>query len=217
MTDLHKQFVELGRERNKITYQLLALLPKIYRAKIHEKQGYATIYEYADRIAGLPKSVVVKTLNLENALKNKPHLQKMIETQGVHKVAIVARLATPETDGMFADKEPGQKAEDYTGVELTYYKVFDDSDVIEPFINEYLAAHPGLKIRYRKFVDFDEYQKTILDEMAEVAISATISTKIKGFFRVNIRMSLSYFFIITHYGDFPHIFYKHTRHTDPAA
>ncbi|MBL4694188.1 extracellular solute-binding protein [Candidatus Gracilibacteria bacterium] len=55
----------------------------------------------------------------------------------------------------------------YEGIELTYYKVFDDSDVIEPIINEYTAAHPGLKIHYKKFSDFDEYQKTILNEMAE--------------------------------------------------
>jgi len=64
-------------------------------------------------------------------------------------------------------KEPGPKAENYLGVELTYYKVFDDSSVIKPMIDAYIVEHPGLKINYRQFSDFDEYQKTILNEMAE--------------------------------------------------
>lgn len=64
-------------------------------------------------------------------------------------------------------KEPAEPKSDYTGIELTYYKVFDGSDVIDPLIHEYEAQHPGLKIRYKMFTDFDEYQKTILNEMAE--------------------------------------------------
>ncbi len=64
-------------------------------------------------------------------------------------------------------KEPGVQTGDYSGIELTYYKVFDDSDVIQPIIDEYVAKHPGLKINYRKFSDFEEYEKTILNEMAE--------------------------------------------------
>lgn len=55
----------------------------------------------------------------------------------------------------------------YTGVQLTYYKPFDDSEVMEPLIAEYQATHPGLQITYRKFADFDEYQKVVLSEMAE--------------------------------------------------
>ncbi len=102
--DLHNQFILLGRERNRVTYKLLALLPKIYQAKIYEDKGYATIYEYAGKLAGLPHSVVEKALKLENKLKDKPHLQRAVETQGIHKVAILATLATPETEAMFADK-----------------------------------------------------------------------------------------------------------------
>jgi len=101
---LHRQFVQLGRERNRITYKLLALLPQIYKQKIYASEGYGTIYEYAGKLAGLSHSIVEKALKLENKLQNKPHLQRAIETQGIHKVAIVARLATPENEQMFADK-----------------------------------------------------------------------------------------------------------------
>lgn len=64
-------------------------------------------------------------------------------------------------------KGPPEETGDYSGVELTYYKVFDDADVIEPVIRDFVPRYPGLKIRYKKFDDFDEYQRTVLNEMAE--------------------------------------------------
>lgn len=65
------------------------------------------------------------------------------------------------------EKTPPEKKQTYDGIELTYYKMFDDSDLIEPLLKDYEASHPGLKVRYRKFANFDEYQKVILNEMAE--------------------------------------------------
>lgn len=104
MEELHKQFVKLGRERNRITYKLLALLPEIFKQEIYREHGCATIEEYAGKFAGLSPGVVKKALGLEKKLEDKPFLQAAIETQGVHKVAIVANLATPETDKALADK-----------------------------------------------------------------------------------------------------------------
>ena len=63
-------------------------------------------------------------------------------------------------------KDP-KTTEKLSNVKLTYYKPFDDSDTIEPLINEYVAKHPGLEINFKKFSDFDEYQKVVLSEMAE--------------------------------------------------
>ena len=64
-------------------------------------------------------------------------------------------------------KEQDEGITRYNGVELTYYKVFDGSDVMEPLINKFEATHPGLVIHYKKFDDFEEYQRVILNEMAE--------------------------------------------------
>ncbi|MEK7673389.1 MAG: extracellular solute-binding protein [Patescibacteria group bacterium] len=64
-------------------------------------------------------------------------------------------------------KTPAEKKQSYSGIELTYYKVFDDSDVLDSMIEEYEGSHPGLVINYRQFSDFEEYQKVILNEMAE--------------------------------------------------
>ncbi|MBT6068993.1 hypothetical protein HOG48_04520 [Candidatus Peregrinibacteria bacterium] len=99
---IHHEFVNLGRQRNKLTYQLLSLLPKIYKENIYLKYRCATIYEYAGKYAGLSNSVVKKTLKLEESLEGKPHLREIIKTQGIHKVALIAKLATTETDETFA-------------------------------------------------------------------------------------------------------------------
>jgi ABC-type glycerol-3-phosphate transport system substrate-binding protein len=52
-------------------------------------------------------------------------------------------------------------------VELTYYKMFDDSNVIDPIIKSFTAKRPNVKINYRQFTDFDDYMTTILNELAE--------------------------------------------------
>ena len=104
MKNLHKEFVRLGRERNQITYKLLALLPKIDELKVYEKQGYANIYDYAAKIAGLSPGVVDKALKIKEKLRDMPHLQKAIETQGINKVGIVAGLATKENEKELAEK-----------------------------------------------------------------------------------------------------------------
>ncbi len=68
--------------------------------------------------------------------------------------------------GCFRTKEykPTQSVEQ---IELTYYKLFDDSDVIEPLIQEYRALHPTIRINYRQFTDTEEYYELILNELAE--------------------------------------------------
>jgi len=52
-------------------------------------------------------------------------------------------------------------------VELTYYKLFDDPDVMEEIINNYESQNPNVKINYRYFDDYLEYERVILNELAE--------------------------------------------------
>ena len=52
-------------------------------------------------------------------------------------------------------------------VELTYYKLFDDSDVIEPLIQQYKSDNVNVKINYRQFTNPEEYYDLILNELAE--------------------------------------------------
>ena len=64
------------------------------------------------------------------------------------------------TAGCFRTKEY-KAAQSNEIIELTYYKLFDDSDVIEPIIQEYRAIHPNVKINYRQFTDSEEYYDLI--------------------------------------------------------
>ncbi len=101
---LHQKFVYLGKERHRLTHALLALLPEIFRRKIYKEKGYFSIYEYAGKLAGISQYVVDKAIGVAKDLVNKPFLEQAILTQGIHKVALVAKLATPQTDALWADK-----------------------------------------------------------------------------------------------------------------
>ena len=99
----HRKFVKLGREKNRIQYKILGLLPEIFVGGVYRKYC-KTIEGYAWRFAQIPSSVVQKTLRLEKYLENKPCLKAAVAEVGVHKVAMVASIATAETDAAFADK-----------------------------------------------------------------------------------------------------------------
>ena len=52
-------------------------------------------------------------------------------------------------------------------VSLTFYGLFDNEDVITPFIDTYQDAHPNVTILYKKFTDPEEYMNLIINELAE--------------------------------------------------
>lgn len=54
-----------------------------------------------------------------------------------------------------------------SAITLTYYKLYDDEDVMKPLIAKFQASHPNISVRYRKFEDVEAYEDMLLDEMAE--------------------------------------------------
>ncbi|MDP4008563.1 MAG: HNH endonuclease signature motif containing protein [Candidatus Peregrinibacteria bacterium] len=99
--ELHKKFISLGNQRNKITHELILLIPEIYKKEIYKSYGCANIYEYAARFGGgLSAGVVDKVIKVEKKL-SEVSCQNLFETvreQGVHKVAMVACFATKENE-----------------------------------------------------------------------------------------------------------------------
>ncbi|MDZ4244834.1 MAG: HNH endonuclease signature motif containing protein, partial [Candidatus Gracilibacteria bacterium] len=99
--NLHKKFISLGNQRNKITHELILLIPEIYKKEIYKSYGCANIYEYAARFGGgLSAGVVDKVIKVEKKL-SEVSCQNLFETvreQGVHKVAMVAFMATKENE-----------------------------------------------------------------------------------------------------------------------
>lgn len=100
---LHQKFVKFGFLRRKYKNEMLAILPQIYKSGIYKKYA-STIVEYAGKYGAISRSAVETRLRLEPNLDGKPHLKAAIKEVGVNKVAMIAKLATPETDEMFADK-----------------------------------------------------------------------------------------------------------------
>jgi hypothetical protein len=100
---LHKKFIQLGAQRHKLKNEMLALLPAIYKSRIYKRYA-SSIVEYAGKYGDIARSTVLKRLRLEDKLTTKPHLKAAIKEVGIHKVAMVASLATPETEEAFAEK-----------------------------------------------------------------------------------------------------------------
>lgn len=100
---LHREFIRLGSMRLKLKNKMLAILPEIYESGIWKKYA-GTIEEYAGKFGEIAGTTVKKRLRLEGNLSNKPCLKAAIETVGVHKVAMVAKITTPEMDEVMADK-----------------------------------------------------------------------------------------------------------------
>ena len=102
--EIHKMFVQIGRDRNGLTNKLKAMLPEINRRQIYREHNCDSIYEYAGKFGGLSRAVVESVLKLEKKLEATPELFELIKTEGSAKVALIANLATPENATQLADK-----------------------------------------------------------------------------------------------------------------
>jgi ABC-type glycerol-3-phosphate transport system substrate-binding protein len=92
---------------------------------------------------------------------NSPHSKKIRLATSVLLVVSLLFVSGCRTKG------PVAKKANYNGIVLNYYKVFDEQEILDPIIKQYEVDHPGLKINYRQFTDFENYQRVILNEMAE--------------------------------------------------
>jgi len=52
-------------------------------------------------------------------------------------------------------------------ITLTYYKLFDNDEIVRPIFDSYQIEHPYVEIIYKKFTDPEEYLNTIISEIAE--------------------------------------------------
>lgn len=100
--NLHKEFVKLSFDIIKMKNKLISLLLEIYEKEIYKQCHCQTIHEYGFKYAKLSREMVDKAIRTLKHLENKPLLKQVIETHGIHKVAMVATIATPENEGIFA-------------------------------------------------------------------------------------------------------------------
>ena len=69
------------------------------------------------------------------------------------------RLKNPETETTIKTKQEK--------IELTFWNLFDDSEVFRGQIQAYQSKHPHIKIKYKKFTDIQEYEQLLINEIAE--------------------------------------------------
>ncbi len=82
------------------------LLPEVCRRRLHRRRGFTSIHEFAAKLAGMSHPKVDRILQLSAKLADKPKLREAFEsgTVGYSKMARVAYVAKPETDGLWAEK-----------------------------------------------------------------------------------------------------------------
>lgn len=102
--DLHQKFVTYGSLALRWRRKCEMLLPEIDRKQIWKKKKYASIYEYAAKLAGMSKASVDNALWIMKKIEDKPQLKEIAERKGINCVKPVANLATHETEDFWAGK-----------------------------------------------------------------------------------------------------------------
>ena len=104
--ELYRLCKEYGLAARIWRRRFAGLLPEVVERRLYKKKGYTSIYEFAGKLAGMSKEAVDKVLCISEKLAHKPLLldQLISGSQGWSKLQRVAYIATPETDGFWAEK-----------------------------------------------------------------------------------------------------------------
>ena len=82
----------------------MGLLPEVKRRKLYEKKGFASVFEFGEKLAGLSEKQVRTALNLGDRFTDKPILKSLLESGevSINKLARIVSMATPENDSELA-------------------------------------------------------------------------------------------------------------------
>ena len=104
--ELYQLCKEYGLAARVWRRRFAGLLPEVLARRLYKKKGYTSIYEFAGKLAGMSKEAVDKVLCISKRLEDKPILNEQLVSgaQGWTKLERVAYIATPETDGFWAER-----------------------------------------------------------------------------------------------------------------
>lgn len=96
--NLYERFCYYGKISLAARNKCIGLLPEIYQRKIYLEKGFASIHEFAAKLAGLSHEQVNRTLSLEKRLINIPVLhQALVKGEiGLNKLRKIVTIATVE-------------------------------------------------------------------------------------------------------------------------
>jgi len=95
---LYKLCKKYGRNALEARRKFIGLLPEVFKRRLYEQKGFASIYEFAAKLAGLSHEQVNSAIRLERKFADKPILKKaLIEGEiSINKLARVACISTQE-------------------------------------------------------------------------------------------------------------------------
>ncbi len=104
--DLYALCKEYGQKARLWKRRFAGLLPEVFARGLYKRRHFGSIHEFAAKLAGMGKESVDKVLRLSKKLQDKPRLLEQLETgsQAWTKLERVAFIATPETDGEWAER-----------------------------------------------------------------------------------------------------------------
>lgn len=97
----------------------------------------------------------------DNSKKN-----KKVKLFFMKKLFILSLLASLTLSGALCKTVSKELEEAIKPVEISYWRVFDDSDAFTDIIAEYNKIHPNVSIVYRK-LNYNEFEKKLLEALAE--------------------------------------------------
>ena len=101
---LHKEFQTYGKHAKHWIRKCQLLLPQIRDEEVWKKKGFASIYEYAAKLAGMSHNSVNEALRVMDAIEDKPLLKQKVEKFGINRVKPVVTVATSATEEFWAQK-----------------------------------------------------------------------------------------------------------------
>jgi len=106
MTDreFYKYCRDVGAKARDWKKRFVALLPEVAKRNLHRKYGFASIVDFAGRLGGVGEYTVEVAMQVQKHINDKPALLELLPTVGVHKMRVIATIATKENQELLAKK-----------------------------------------------------------------------------------------------------------------
>lgn len=98
LCEKYSKFIRYGRQK------FIGLLPEVFKSRMYERKGFASIHEFAAKLAYMSREQVDLVLNINRRLEDKPALQSLLLNgeASVNKLARVVSIATKENQETLA-------------------------------------------------------------------------------------------------------------------
>jgi len=102
--ELYKYCEDVGAKARVWKKRFVALLPEVAKRNLHRKCGFASIVDFAGRLGGVGEYTVELALQIQKHIHDKPALLNVLPEVGVHKMRVIATIATKENQEFLAKK-----------------------------------------------------------------------------------------------------------------